>query len=134
MKRISAVLCLLLLAAGVMRAQDRLALHAGWLLRSSAGIGVDGAMISSPTYRPTGWYRATVPSTVVGALVEDGVYPDPFFAMNMRALPGMTYPIGANFVHTPMEPQSPFAVVSTSGVTSTRTSIWSRSFCRVKII
>ena len=110
MKRISAVFFLLLLAPGVMRAQERLALHAGWLLKSSAGIGVDGATISSPTYRPTGWHRATVPSTVVGALVDGGVYPDPFFAMNMRALPGMTYPIGANFVHTPMDPQSPFAV------------------------
>ena len=30
--------------------------------------------------------------------------------MNLRALPGMTYPIGANFVHTPMSPESDFAV------------------------
>jgi len=85
-------------------------LAAGWLLQSSASIGVDGATISSPTYRPTGWHRATVPSTVVGSLVDDSVYADPFFAMNLRALPGMTYPIGANFVHRPMEPHSPFAV------------------------
>ena len=110
MKRIPALLFLLLLAAGDARAQERQMLHAGWLLRSSASVGMDGATISSPTYHPTGWYRATVPSTVVGALVDDSVYPDPFFAMDLRALPGMTYPIGANFVHTPMEPQSPFAV------------------------
>jgi exo-1,4-beta-D-glucosaminidase len=109
-KQISAVLFLLLLDAAEARAQERHELHAGWLLNSSANVGVDGATISSPTYHPTGWYRATVPSTVVGTLVETRVYPDPFFAMNLRALPGMTYPIGVNFVRRPMEPQSPFAV------------------------
>jgi len=106
----SAVLLLLLLAAADARAQERHELHAGWLLASSASVGVDGATISSPTYRPTGWYHAAVPSTVVGSLVDDGVYRDPFFAMNLRALPGMTYPIGVNFVRLPMDPQSPFAV------------------------
>jgi len=110
MKRISAVIYLLLWAAGAARAQERQMLHDGWLLQSSASVGVDGATISSAGYHPTGWYRATVPSTVVGALVDDGVYPDPFFGMNLRALPGMTYPIGENFVHTLMAPESPFAV------------------------
>lgn len=85
-------------------------MHTGWLLQSSAKVGVDGATISSTAYHPTGWYRVTVPSTVVGALVESRVYPDPFFGMNFRELPGVTYPIGANFVHTPMDPKSPFAV------------------------
>ncbi|HMI55746.1 MAG TPA: beta galactosidase jelly roll domain-containing protein, partial [Gemmatimonadaceae bacterium] len=91
-------------------AQDQLMLYGGWLIQSSAKAGLDGATISSPTYHPTGWYSATVPSTVVGTLVEDGVYRDPFFGMNFRDLPGMTYPIGANFVHTPMDPRSPYAV------------------------
>ena len=84
-------------------------LHAGWLLQSSAKVGVDGATISTSAYKPTGWYRVTVPSTVVGSLVDNGVYADPFFGMNFRTLPGVTYPIGANFVHTPMTPESPFA-------------------------
>ncbi|HEV2671540.1 MAG TPA: beta galactosidase jelly roll domain-containing protein [Gemmatimonadales bacterium] len=83
---------------------------AGWLLQSSAVVGMDGANISSPSYHARGWYRATVPSTVVGALVEDGVYPEPFFGMNLRTLPGMTYPIGRNFVRIAMDSQSPFAV------------------------
>src|SRR3954467_4384132 len=30
--------------------------------------------------------------------------------MNLRDLPGTTFKIGANFVHTPMDPQSPYAV------------------------
>ena len=85
-------------------------LHDGWLIQSSAKAGADGATISSPAYQPTDWFRATVPSTVVGALVEDSVYRDPFFGMNLRGLPGTTFKIGANFVHTAMDPQSPYAV------------------------
>ncbi|HWC74082.1 MAG TPA: beta galactosidase jelly roll domain-containing protein, partial [Gemmatimonadales bacterium] len=99
-----------LLAARGIRAQERQALHAGWLIQSSAKVGIDGATISSTTYHPAGWYRATVPSTVVGALVEDSIYPDPFYGMNLRALPGMTYPIGRNFARMEMDSQSPFAV------------------------
>ena len=110
MKRNLAVLFLFLWAAGAAHAQARQMLHDGWLIQSSAKVGVDGAAISSSAYKPMGWYHATVPSTVMGTLVEGGVYPDPFFGMNFRALPGVTYNIGANFVHTAMDPKSPFAV------------------------
>ena len=110
MNRLSAgIVCLLVLLAGTVGAQEVHALHTGWRLQSSAKAGTEGAKLSSATYRPTDWYRATVPSTVVGTLVQDSVYRDPFFGMNLRSLPGMTYPIGANFVHTAMAPESPFA-------------------------
>ncbi|HJQ54225.1 MAG TPA: beta galactosidase jelly roll domain-containing protein, partial [Gemmatimonadaceae bacterium] len=91
-------------------AQEQLMLHNDWQIQSSAKVGVDGASISSTAYTPTDWYRATVPSTVVGALVEDSLYGDPFFGMNLREIPGTTFKIGANFVHTDMDPQSPYAV------------------------
>ncbi len=95
--------------ASTATAQEQLALHTGWLIQSSGKVGGDGGTISSIAYRPTGWYRATVPSTVVGTLVEDSVYRDPFFGMNFRALPGVTYPIGQNFTRMPMAPESPYA-------------------------
>jgi exo-1,4-beta-D-glucosaminidase len=98
------------LLSGVASAQSRRQLHDGWLVQSSDSVGLDGTKISSRSYQPKRWYRATTPSTVVGALVEAGVHRDPFFGMNLRSLPGMTYPIGANFVHTAMAPGSPFAV------------------------
>lgn len=114
MKRVSEALCLLLCAAGVARAQERRMLHAGWQIASSATAGTDGAAISSAARtaaRTAGdWHRATVPSTVVGTLVDDGVYGEPFHGMDLRRMPGVTYPIGANFVHTAMQPTSPFAV------------------------
>ena len=91
-------------------AQERVMLHDRWQLQSSAKVGTDGAAISSTTYHPTDWYSVAVPSTVVGALVEAGVYKDPFFGMNLRDIPGTTFKIGANFVHTAMDPSSPYAV------------------------
>src|ERR1700680_2157411 len=96
--------------ASAARAQERLALHHGWMIQSSAKVGTDGAAIASAGYHPAGWYAASVPSTVVGTLVDDGLYRDPFFGMNLRELPGTTFPVGANFVHTAMDPQSPYAV------------------------
>jgi exo-1,4-beta-D-glucosaminidase len=90
-------------------AQTRRMLQSGWTVQSSEKVGLDGAKLSSPTYHAGDWYKATVPSTVVGTLVDDGVYKDPFFGMNLRDIPGMTYNIGLNFVHLPMDPTSPFA-------------------------
>jgi exo-1,4-beta-D-glucosaminidase len=92
------------------QAQEQVMLRTGWQIQSSAKVGTDGPAISSTAYRPTDWYRATVPSTVVGTLVEDSLYGDPFFGMNLRNIPGTTFKIGANFVHMPMDSTSPFTV------------------------
>ena len=89
-------------------AAGRLSLDDGWQLRSSAGLGADGKTLSTPGYATTGWHRAAVPGTVVGALVADGTYPDPSFGMNLRSIPGATYPIATNFAHLPMPEDSPF--------------------------
>lgn len=85
-------------------------LNGRWQLQTSAKVGTDGAAISSTSYHPSEWYSVTVPSTVVGALVEAGVFKDPFYGMNLRNIPGTTFKIGANFVHTAMDPASPYAV------------------------
>ena len=110
MNRFVSGLVLVAVVAGTSSAQDRRALHDGWRLQSSAKVGLDGAKLSSPSYHAGDWYAATVPSTVVGALVDAGVFKDVFFGMNLRSLPGMSYNIGQNFVHLPMDPTSPYAV------------------------
>ena len=38
-----------------------------------------------------------MPSTIVGNLVEDKIYPDPLVDKNLRLMPGCSYPVGANF-------------------------------------
>ncbi|MBP1636950.1 MAG: glycoside hydrolase family 2, sugar binding, partial [Acidobacteria bacterium] len=54
------------------------------------------------------WQAVAVPSTVVGGLVEAGVYKDPYFGMNLRTIPGTTYPIGERFTLIPTPADSPF--------------------------
>ncbi|MDP9267967.1 MAG: beta galactosidase jelly roll domain-containing protein [Acidobacteriota bacterium] len=89
---------------------ERIDLARGWRLESSAKIKRTGAEISRVGFPATGWHGATVPTTIVAALVADRTFPDPYFGMNMRSLPGVTYPIGNNFSLLPMSPDSPFAV------------------------
>jgi exo-1,4-beta-D-glucosaminidase len=80
----------------------------GWNIQTSAGIRETGAEISTPAFRPSGWYRATLPSTVLNALVQARVYPDPYTGMNLRSIAGTTYPVSTNFSNTMMPPESPF--------------------------
>jgi exo-1,4-beta-D-glucosaminidase len=61
-------------------------LREGWTLQTSVK-AKDGAAISQPGFATAGWYPAQVPTTVVGALVQAGVYKDPFYGKNMAAIP-----------------------------------------------
>jgi exo-1,4-beta-D-glucosaminidase len=88
--------------------QARLPLAHGWQIQSAAQVQAEGATLSRVGVKPQGWYQTSVPATVVAALVNDKVYPDPFYAMNMRQLPGANYPIGAVFSKLPMPDGSPF--------------------------
>src|SRR5260370_18293131 len=81
-----------------------------WSLQSSAQVKEKGDVLSQRVFQPRNWYPARVPSTVAGTLVENKVYPDPFTGMNLRMMPGCSYPIGANFSLPPMPEDSPFRV------------------------
>ena len=85
-------------------------LREGWALQSSAKVDQEGDALSRPGFATTGWHRATVPTTVVGALVADGTYPDPHYGMNAREIPGIDYEIAANFSNVEMSEDSPFRV------------------------
>ena len=90
--------------------EARLALSDGWSLQTSAKVEAKGEVISTTTFSPKDWHTATVPSTVVAALVKDKTLPDPFPGTNLRSFPGVTYPIGANFSNIAMASDSPYAV------------------------
>jgi exo-1,4-beta-D-glucosaminidase len=90
--------------------EPKLILHEGWTLQTSAKVEAKGEVISTPQFSPQGWHSATVPTTVVAALVKDKTFPDPFFATNLREYAGMNYPIGGNFSNIAMAPDSPYAV------------------------
>jgi exo-1,4-beta-D-glucosaminidase len=83
----------ILLAAGIVNypctGQDgKILLRNNWAIQSSKEIKADGRIISSTPYLPEKWYPATVPSTVFGTLVENKVYPDPYYGTNIESVPG----------------------------------------------
>jgi exo-1,4-beta-D-glucosaminidase len=89
---------------------SRIDLQEGWYIQSSNKVEAGGESISVAAFRPEGWYPATMPSTVLAALVANNVYPDPYFGMNLRSIPGTAYPVGSNFSNIAMPADSPFAV------------------------
>lgn len=94
----------------VVAQQAVLTLSQGWQLASSARVNDTGTELSKPGGGTGKWGAASVPTTVFNALVTEGVYPDPDFGMNLRQVPGESYPVGANFSNLPMPAGSPFAV------------------------
>ncbi|HEY6250698.1 MAG TPA: glycoside hydrolase family 2 protein [Candidatus Angelobacter sp.] len=92
-------------AAGV---PEKIVLAENWLLQSSCKVKATGEQISSASFRPAGWHKTRVPSTVLAALIADKTYADPYFGMNLRSIPGTTYPIAKNFAHLPTPDDSPF--------------------------
>src|SRR6266850_4653097 len=88
----------------------KLYLRKGWSIQSSAQVKEKGDALSQNEFQPQKWYPATVPSTIVGTLVEHKVYPEPLVGQNLRLMPGCSYPIGANFANLPMPEESPFRV------------------------
>lgn len=106
------VICVLgIFLAGVFTtstAQTQSELQGNWSIQSSGEVHADGAAISSVGFATNNWYPAKVPSTVLSALVEDQVYPDPYTGMNLRSIPGTTYPIFEDFSNLLMPPASPF--------------------------
>ena len=112
--RIVWLLCGIVVLAGPglagARAAEEIELRQGWKLQSSAKVDAGGEKISSRDYDTVGWYKASGPKTVFAVLVENGVYPDPYFGMNLRSVPGVEYPIGGQFANLDMPATSPYGV------------------------
>src|SRR5271154_2954375 len=96
------------LATRMATAADAVPLLTGWKLQSGCVVKSTGERISLPDYRPAGWIDAIVPGTVLGSQVAAGMFPDPFFGMNLRKIPGMDYPAGKIFGYLPMSGKSPY--------------------------
>ena len=62
-------------------------LQNGWRIESSAQVPASGEAISIGKFDTTAWHPATVPGTVLGALVDDGVYTNIYFGTNLATIP-----------------------------------------------
>jgi exo-1,4-beta-D-glucosaminidase len=79
---------LLVAAAIPASAQDTVFLRDDWELQTSAQVKETGDVLSTTAFHPQDWQATSVPTTVLGALVKNGVYPDPFYSDNLTRIPG----------------------------------------------
>lgn len=63
-----------------------ISLKSGWYIQSSAQINETPEQISDTAYVLDNWYKATVPSTILGNLVNDGIYTNIYFAKNFSKI------------------------------------------------
>ena len=62
-------------------------LRQNWKIASSLTVGTDGAALSQSDAKGVAWSESSVPTTVLGALVRNGVYPNPYIGMNNTLIP-----------------------------------------------
>jgi len=70
-----------------MSAIFKINLSENWKIQSSKSILESGEIISKTFTNNDNWIPASVPSTVLGTLVENGHYKDPFFGENLKQIP-----------------------------------------------
>lgn len=67
---------------------ETLALKESWQLQSSEKVKDAGDAVSSAEFEGADWYPVTVPTTVLAALAENKVVPDPYYGDNLTRVPG----------------------------------------------
>src|SRR3984957_8957007 len=107
---VAALLAAATIAVPISRADGEIALREGWAVQSSAKVSAGGETVSTSGFDSSSWYKTSAPNTVFAVLVENGVYKDPYFGMNLRSVPGVSYAIGSEFANQEMPADSPFAV------------------------
>jgi exo-1,4-beta-D-glucosaminidase len=106
----AAVMAFAAFAVPFSRAEGNITLREGWRVQSSAKVSATPEAVSSTGFDASKWYKTSAPNTVFAVLVENGVYKDPYFGMNLRSVPGVSYAIGSEFANQEMPADSPYAV------------------------
>jgi exo-1,4-beta-D-glucosaminidase len=108
LRRPASILLALLALPAALHAGTVTQLRQGWRVQSACKLQAAGESISVEGFAAQDWLQTTVPNTVLAAQVAAGVFPDPYFGMNLRQIPGTDYPIGRNFANLPMSQESPY--------------------------
>lgn len=66
---------------------NELLITGGWEMIQESAIQASGELVSTKAIDTRNWYNATVPGTVLTTLVEQRVYPDPYFGLNNMHIP-----------------------------------------------
>ncbi len=62
-------------------------LQLNWSVQSNDSVEMDGKAISQAGYHPESWFSARVPSTVLNALMKNGLYHDVFYDNHLLKIP-----------------------------------------------
>jgi exo-1,4-beta-D-glucosaminidase len=62
----------------------------GWGLKSANSVTDPGSTVSTVGYNMSSWYPITLPSTVLGGLIANGVYNNVYFGTNYDSVPDLT--------------------------------------------
>mgnify|MGYP003868123885 CR=1 FL=1 len=65
----------------------KMRLSDNWEIQSSKNVLENGAVISTIHHEKASWIPANVPETVLGALVANKIYEDPYFGENLKTIP-----------------------------------------------
>ena len=66
---------------------DEYVIRGGWEMIAEEKLNATAQSISQNTFNSSSWYNASVPGTVLTTLVEQGVYPDPYWGINNLSIP-----------------------------------------------
>ena len=110
-RRLTLLVSLLLLINHLSAQQgyDPVLLKENWAIQSSDEVSAVGSEISKPGFQTNQWYPATMPSTILEALVNAGVYKDPYYGNNFVETPGYFEVHAFDFLYDLPE-DSPFSV------------------------
>lgn len=62
-------------------------LNKDWILFSSEKTNAEGSIISTSDFKLNDFYKTDIPKTVLAALVENGIYQNPYFGENLLSIP-----------------------------------------------
>ena len=60
------------------------ALKGDWFEQNQTKLPAEGKKLSTLSYEPQNWYKATVPGTVLTTLVNNKIYDEPLYDENNR--------------------------------------------------
>lgn len=81
---------LIIFSTNLISGESRNILHLNknWKIQSSAKVNKAGDIICSEKFDTNNWFPTSVPKTVLAALVDNGMYPDPYYGDNLKSIPG----------------------------------------------
>jgi exo-1,4-beta-D-glucosaminidase len=86
----SIVICLIV-QCSVIQLPHTITLQDGWQMQSMEHATQSGTIISQPDFEAEEWFAASVPTTVLNAQVENGLYDNIYYSNNLEQIPTEQY-------------------------------------------